>query len=117
MSKKVQMSSMYGEFKKPPMQFSYSRVSLYQQCPKRFQYQYIDEIKLIDDPSHDNALVVGNAIHLGLETTVDNMLKHYYDHYNIIDDRHVNEAIKLEMLVQKGYQLLNGINILHQEYL
>ena len=116
MSKKVQMSSMYGEFKKPPMQFSYSRVSLYQQCPRRFRYQYIDEIKLIDDPSHDNALVVGNAIHLGLETTVDNMLKHYYDHYNIIDDRHVNEAIKLEMLVQKGYQLLNGINILHQEY-
>lgn len=101
---------------KTPMQFSYSRVSTYQQCPRRFKYQYIDEIKLIDDPTPDNALVVGNALHLGLETNVDNMLKHYYEHYNIIDDRHVNEAIKLEMLAKKGHELLNDINILHQEY-
>ena len=101
---------------KTPMQFSYSRVSTYQQCPRRFKYQYIDEIKLIDDPTPDNALVVGNALHLGLETNVDNMLKHYYNHYNIIDDRHVNEAIKLEVLAKKGHELLNGINILHQEY-
>lgn len=116
MSNKVQLSSMYGKFEKPPMQFSYSRVSTYQQCPRRFKYQYIDEIKLIDDPTPDNALVVGNALHLGLETNVDNMLKHYYNHYNIIDDRHVNEAIKLEVLAKKGHELLNGINILHQEY-
>ena len=98
------------------MQFSYSRVGIYNQCPRRFKYQYIDELTTIQDPGHDDALVVGNSLHLGIETTPGTMLKHYYSHYPLIDDKQVNEAIKLEVMVNKVYKVLDGVNILHQEY-
>ena len=98
------------------MQFSYSRVSTYKQCPKRFKYQYIDELKVIQDPQHDNALIVGNSLHLGIETNVDKMLNHYYNHYTLVDDKQENEIIKLELLLKKVYKLLDGVDILHQEY-
>lgn len=104
---------MYG---KTRMQYSYSRVSLFKQCPFRFKLQYLDQLELLKDPAADNALVIGNALHLGLETDVDNMLRKYHQEFNISSDKHENEAIKLEHLVKRGHQLLKHIDILHQEY-
>lgn len=99
------------------MQFSYSRVELFKQCPMRFKYSYIDLLTTIPDQDPDNALVLGNSLHLGLETNVENMLEHYYNSYDIINDRQVNEAIKLELLAMKVKRILSTSDIYAQEYM
>lgn len=99
------------------MQFSYSRVQMFKQCKAKFKFSYIDELKVIPDLDADDPLIVGNCMHLGLETTIDNMLNEYYNSFNLIDNKQVNEAIKLEVMATKVKKILNKVNILHQEYL
>lgn len=98
------------------MQFSYSRVECYKSCPYKFKLHYIDKIRTIQEPAHDNALIVGNALHLGLETDKNLMLNSYYDKYPLINDKHINEAIKLELLLNMGKEVLSDLDILYQEY-
>lgn len=99
------------------MQFSYSRVELFKQCPCRFKYSYIDELKAISELDYNDALILGSSLHLGLETDVNNMLDTYHKSYNIIDNNQVNESIKLEILVDKVKKILNTADIYAQEYL
>lgn len=98
------------------MQFSYSRVESFKSCPYKFKLHYIDKMKVIQEPTHDNALIVGNALHLGLETNKQKMLNSYYDKYPLINNRNINEAIKLELLVQMGKEILQDFDVLYQEY-
>ena len=49
------------------MQFSYSRVNTFAQCPYKFKLQYLDEAKTIRDPAADDALIVGSAKQKGIE--------------------------------------------------
>lgn len=89
------------------MRFSYSRAETFAQCPRRYKYQYIDGLKTIPDQSANNALYLGSALHVGLETgdvqaAVDNYLSNYY----CITDEHINEVIKLEYVVPKVLEKL-----------
>lgn len=98
------------------MQFSYSRVSTFKQCQHRFRLQYIDQLKVVNDPAADNALIVGNALHLGIETDRDRMLEHYFNQFTVITDEQINEAMKLEILLEKVKQVLADVDILQHEY-
>lgn len=53
-----------------------------------------------DDPQ--SPLILGHALHTGLEKDVQAAIQEYYSAYPIIDDRHINEAIKLENLIPKA---------------
>ena len=53
------------------MQFSYSRVNTFAQCPYKFKLQYLDEVTTIRDPAADDALIVGSAMHKGIEEGVE----------------------------------------------
>ena len=89
------------------MRFSVSRVGCFQTCPYQFKLRYLDGLETIadyDDPQ--NALYLGSALHKGIETTVEEGIKLYYDSYPVISDAHINEAIKLAYWIPKVKELL-----------
>ena len=91
--------------------FGYSAVSTFEQCPFQYKCRYIDDLKTIpsDDPA--NALIIGTALHKAIETDLDTAIQEYFDSYNIIDDLHINEEIKLRYLIPKVKELLpDGIH-------
>lgn len=83
------------------MRLSHSRVETFKKCPYQFKLKYIDELETLptDDPA--NALIIGHALHTGIEKTVEAAIEEYYAAYPIITDRHVEEALKLEYWLPK----------------
>ena len=88
------------------MQVSYSRVSTHEKCPYQFKLRYRDKLKTIFNCDPQNALVLGHALHTGIEKDVAAAIDEYYGAYPIIDDAHVTEAMKLEYLIPKVKKLL-----------
>lgn len=88
------------------MQFSHSRVETYHSCPYKFKLRYLDKIKTIPADNADNALYLGTAMHTGIEKGVEAGIKEYYDSFPVINDLHINEAIKLEYLIPKVREVL-----------
>lgn len=84
------------------VQYSYSRVSLFEQCPYHFKMRYIDKEPEVPDYSPNSPLILGGALHKGIETNTQQMLEEYYGSYPIITDLHVNEAIKIEIMAEKA---------------
>jgi phage nucleotide-binding protein len=66
----------------------------------------VDKLKPLptDDPA--NALIVGIAMHRGIETDVDTAIREYFDTYPIITDQHIDEEIKLRYLIPKVKEVL-----------
>lgn len=58
------------------------------------------------NPDHQNALVLGTALHTGLEKGVKSAIEQYYNAYPIITDAHITEAMKLENLIPKAELLI-----------
>lgn len=83
------------------MQVSYSRVSTHQKCPYQFKLRYRDELKTIFNSDPQNALVLGHALHTGIEKDVNAAITEYYAAYPVIKDAHVTEAMKLEHLIPR----------------
>lgn len=99
------------------MKYSFSRVDLFRRCPHHFYYQYIRKYTQLREFKADDPLIIGNALHYGLEVRdIDKMLNYYYQQYPVLTDKVVNEAIKLELAYKKVEPILEGLNILHQEY-
>lgn len=93
------------------MQVSHSRIETFESCPFKYQLRYIDKISTIKADNADNALFLGTAMHTGLEKNVEAAIKEYYMQYPVITDSHVNEAIKLELLIPKAKKLIpKGLN-------
>lgn len=88
------------------MQVSYSRISTHEKCPYQFKLRYIDEIKTLPTDDPQNALVLGHALHTGIEKDVATAIEEYYSAYPIISDAHVTEAMKLEHLIPRVKDLL-----------
>ena len=88
------------------MQVSYSRISTHEKCPYQFKLRYIDELETLSTDDPQNALVLGHALHTGIEKDVQAAIDEYYSAYPIIDDRYITEAMKLEYLIPKVKALL-----------
>ena len=88
------------------MRLSYSAVSCFEQCPFQYKCRYVDKLKPLptDDPA--NALVIGTALHRGIETDVDTAIREYFNSYPIITDQHIDEEIKLRYLIPKVKEIL-----------
>lgn len=88
--------------------FGYSAVSTFEQCPFRYKCQYIDNLQTLpsDDPA--NALIIGTAMHKGIETDVDTAIEEYFASYPIITDQHMDEEIKLRHLIPKVKEIIPG---------
>ena len=91
------------------MQVSYSRIDCFKKCPYQFKLRYIDELLAYDDYEAQDALKLGTTLHTAIEKGILTAIQEYYNLYPIISDLHINEAIKIENLVEKSIKLLpNG---------
>lgn len=88
------------------MQASHSRISTFVSCPFKFDLIYKQELKTIFNCDPQNPLILGHALHTGIEKDVDAAIEEYYSAYPVIDDLHVNEAIKLKYLIPRVKALL-----------
>ena len=88
------------------MQVSHSRVECFNSCPYKYKLRYLDHLKTIPDDEPDNALYLGTALHTGLEVGVEEAIEQYYSNYPVITDDHINEAIKLEVMISKAKRML-----------
>lgn len=93
------------------MRFSHSSVELFQMCPHRFELRYLEELRTLPSDDPTNPLILGIALHEGIEQGVQHGVKRYYDQYPIITDAHVAEAIKLEHWIPKVREMLHGDEI------
>ena len=88
------------------MRFSHSRVELFENCPYRYKLRYQDKLETLPDDNPANALFLGTALHEGAEKGLEAGIKAYYGAYPVINDLHVNEAIKLEYWIPKVREVI-----------
>lgn len=83
------------------MQVSYSRVGTFLSCPYKWKLSYKDRWTTLPTDDPQSPLVLGHALHTGIEKDTRTAIREYFSAYPIIDDRHINEAIKIENLIPK----------------
>ena len=89
------------------MRFSYSRVECFAKCPYQYYLRYVEKLKTLPDQQANNALYLGNALHLGMETKdVDKAIENYLSNYYDITEEMLNEVIKLEHLLPRALQVV-----------
>ena len=86
--------------------FHFSTAECFENCPARFGFRYRQNIEVLstDDPA--NPLILGTAIHRGMEKDMETAIQEYKDSYPIITDAHINEIIKLEYWIPRMKELL-----------
>ena len=88
------------------MQVSHSRIECFKKCPYQFKLRYLEGLQTIKDDAPDNALFLGTAMHTGIEKGVQEAIQEYFNQYPIITDYHINESIKLEVMIPKVQKML-----------
>lgn len=68
--------------------------------------RYLDGIKTIPDTEATNALILGTALHTGIEEGLEAGIQYYINAFPIISDAHINEMIKLEHWIPKVREML-----------
>ena len=85
---------------------SHSKVECFESCPYRYDLRYNQEIRTIPPDNADNALFLGTALHTGLEKDVQTAIHEYFMEYPVISDTHINEAMKLEVMIPKAAAMI-----------
>lgn len=88
------------------MQCSHSRIECFEKCPFKYKLRYRDKILTLPPENADSPLIIGTALHTGLEKDVTKALDEYFMSYPIITDDHINEAMKLENLIPRAAKLI-----------
>lgn len=68
--------------------------------------RYLQKIGVYDAPDADNALILGTALHTGIEKGLAAALREYAFSFPVIGDEHVNEMIKLQKLIPMAAKLV-----------
>lgn len=92
------------------MQFSYSRVDLFKRCPYHFKLRYIARLTELPNYEANSPLIVGHALHTGIEKGKKAMLKEFYNAFPLVTNDVINEAIKLEHNLEKAKEWLSDFN-------
>lgn len=95
--------------------FSYSRISCFAKCPYQYKLRYIDELKTLPDYEADNALIIGTALHTGIEQDVNTAIEWYYSQFPLVTDAHIEEAIKLQQVIENCRAVLPQRGIFEQK--
>lgn len=88
------------------MQASHSRIDTYRNCPYQYYLKYVLKLKTNFDFKPDNALVLGTAMHLGIDEGVEAAIKNYFSNYNTVNQSMIDEAVKMEVLIPKVQEAL-----------
>lgn len=68
--------------------------------------RYIEGLDTLPNTDPDNALILGTALHTGIEEGIEQALEFYRNSFPILTDDHIHEIIKLEALIPKAKALL-----------
>lgn len=68
--------------------------------------RYVDGLTTLPPDEPDNALILGTALHTGIEKGVEAALHEYFFSYPVISDKHITEAIKLAIQIEKVRAIL-----------
>lgn len=66
----------------------------------------MEGIDTIPNTDADNALILGTALHTGIEEGVEQALDFYQNSFPVLTDDHINEMIKLEAMIPKAKAML-----------
>lgn len=88
------------------MRFSHSAVDTFKACPHRYRLRYHERVKTLPPTDADNPLILGTAMHTGIERGTKAGINQYFSSFPVIDDAHINEVIKLEYLIPKVRKVL-----------
>ena len=61
--------------------------------------RYLEGITTIPATEPDNPLILGQAVHTGIEKTLEEAIREYCFSFPIITDEHINEIIKFETVI------------------
>lgn len=93
-----------------------SAISTFQKCPYDYKLRYVDGLDVLPSQDPQDARVIGTALHYGCETRdIKKALNLYYGHYYLISDLQINEAIKLETLIPKVWDVLDDMGYMKFE--
>lgn len=68
--------------------------------------RYVEGLDTIPNTEPDNALILGTALHTGIEEGVEQALDFYTSSFPILTDEHIHEMMKLEAMIPKAKDLL-----------
>ena len=68
--------------------------------------RYVEGLNTIPDTEPDNALILGTALHTGIEEGIEQALDFYQSSFPILTDDHIHEMMKLEAMIPKAKALL-----------
>ena len=77
------------------MRYSFSMVDMFRQCPFKWFLRYAQGVKIEPELTPDHPFKIGHLLHDSIELGLDQAIKNYYGKYPIIDDRHIEEVIKV----------------------
>ena len=83
------------------MQVSHSRIETFKQCPYKYWLRYVDKLETYFNGDPANPLIIGTALHTGIEKDVKTAVAEYYAHYPVATDQNIEEVIKLEAIIPK----------------
>ena len=81
------------------MRYSHSSVDCFEKCKRKFKMRYLEGITTIPATEPDNPLILGQAVHTGIEKSLEEAIKEYCFSFPIITDEHINEIIKFETVI------------------
>src|SRR5690606_12104112 len=90
---------------------------LFENCPYHFKLRYIDQLTEIPKLDADNPLIIGSALHKGIETNVETALNEYFNSFPVLTNDIIHEAMKLEILIPKVKEYLEqfvGFEAIHE---
>lgn len=89
-------------------QISYSRVDLFKSCPFKYKLRYLEGIKVPPDNTNPaNALIIGSALHKGIETDTSTAIAQYNAAFPVISDETETECVKFEVLIDKAKNFIS----------
>ena len=91
------------------MRVSHSRVEVFDRCPYKYRLRYVEGIDTIPNTDADNALILGTALHTGIEEGVEQALDFYKNSFPVLTDDHIHEMMKLEAMIPKAKAMLPAL--------
>jgi len=88
------------------MQYSHSKVETFCRCPFKYKMRYVDRVDTLPNTDADNALILGTALHTGIEEGLEQALEFYQNSFPVLTDDHITEMIKLEAMIPKAKAIL-----------
>jgi hypothetical protein len=88
------------------MSYSYSRVDCYESCPAKYKFRYLDRVETDPPDDPQSPLILGSAVHLGIEKGIEEAVAWYHEQFPVSDDRHIAEEIKMRDLIAKARAIM-----------